>query len=52
MGADSQFQKDRDMFHYLLAHRDAIERKVKKLENGVETLTESDDPKVVRTTVA
>jgi hypothetical protein len=46
MGADPQFQKDRDMFHSLLANRDSIDRKVKKLKNGVETLTESNDPKV------
>jgi hypothetical protein len=46
MGADPQFQKDRDVFHFLLANRDSIDRKVKKLEDGVETVTESDDPKV------
>jgi hypothetical protein len=46
MGGDPQFQKDRDMFHFLLANRDSIDRKVKKLEDGVETVTESDDPKV------
>jgi hypothetical protein len=46
MGADAQFQKDRDMFHFLLANRDSIDRTVKKLEDGVETITESDDPKV------
>lgn len=46
MGADPEFQKDRDMFHFLLANRDSIDRKVKKLKDGIETLTESDDPKV------
>ena len=37
------------MFHDLLAHRDAIQRKVKNIANGVETLTESDDPEVAAT---
>jgi hypothetical protein len=37
------------MFHSLLAHRDAIQRKVTKLPNGVETVTESDDPEVAKT---
>ena len=37
------------MFHYLLAHRDAIQRKVTKTDNGVETVTESDDPEVAAT---
>jgi hypothetical protein len=46
MGADAQFQKDRDMFHFLLANRNSINRTVKKIEDGVETLTESDDPKL------
>jgi hypothetical protein len=46
MGADPAFQKDRDTFHFLLANRDSIARKVKKLEDGIESLTESDDPKV------
>jgi hypothetical protein len=46
MGADPQFQKDRDMFHFLLANRESIDRTVEKLEDGVETLTESDDPKI------
>ena len=46
VGADPEFQKDRDLFHFLLANRESINRKVKKLEDGVETLTESEDPKV------
>jgi hypothetical protein len=46
MGADPEFQKDRDLFHFLLANRDSIKRKLKKLKDGIETLTESDDPKV------
>lgn len=37
------------MFHYLLGHRDSIHRKVTKLANGVETVTEFDDPEVAAT---
>ena len=37
-------QKDRKMSHFLLANRASIDRKVKKLDDGIETLTESDDP--------
>lgn len=47
--SDPAFAQDRDMFHYLLAHRDKIERKVKKIDNGVRTVTESDDPEVAAT---
>ena len=43
---DPAFAKDRDLFHYLLEHRGDVRRTVKLLDNGVETLTESDDPKV------
>ena len=46
---DPSFVQDRDEFHYLLAHRDAIQRKVTKTANGVETVTESDDPEVAAT---
>jgi hypothetical protein len=46
---DPSFVQDRDMFHYLLGHRDSIQRKVTKLTNGVETVTESDDPEVAAT---
>ncbi len=35
-----------ELFHFLLAHREEVTRKVTKLPNGVETLTESDNPKV------
>jgi hypothetical protein len=31
------------MFHYLLDHRDAITRTITPLENGVATVTETDD---------
>lgn len=48
-GGDAEFQKDRDMFHYLLGRGTAIKRTVTKLDNGVETLTESDDPEVAAT---
>ena len=37
---------DRDVFHFLLEHHKDIKRTVKKLDNGVETLTESDRPEV------
>ena len=37
------------MFHYLLDHREAIQRKVTKIAEGVETVTESDDPEVAAT---
>ncbi len=48
-GGDPEFVKDRDMFHYLLDHREAIQRKVTKIAEGVETVTESDDPEVAAT---
>jgi hypothetical protein len=35
-----------ELFHFLLDHRTEITRKVTKLPNGIETLTESDNPKV------
>lgn len=43
---DASFTVDREDFHYLLAHREQVRRQVKNLENGVETLTESEDPQV------
>jgi uncharacterized protein len=43
---DPTFAKDHEDFFFLLANGDKIKREVKELENGVETLTESDDPKV------
>lgn len=43
---DPAFMADRELFHQLLRHRDAIRRKVTKTEHGIETLTESDDPEV------
>jgi hypothetical protein len=44
--ADPTFMADRDLFHQLLTHRDEIHREVKKIDGGVETLTESDNPQV------
>ncbi len=46
MAGDARFQADRQMFHFLLNNRKKIQRDVKILDNGVETVTESDDPKV------
>lgn len=45
-GGDAAFTADRNLFHQLLQHRDDIRRDVKKTDNGVETLTESDKPEV------
>lgn len=43
---DTDFAADRAAFQYLLANHDKIRRKITNLENGVETLTESDDPDI------
>lgn len=40
--------EDRELFHGLMRRRAEIKRKVKQLDNGVETLTESDSPEVAR----
>lgn len=37
------------MFHYLLGRGSAIKRTVKNLDNGIESLTESDDPETAAT---
>jgi hypothetical protein len=47
-GKDETFARDRDTFHFLLEHHKDIRRTVKKLENGVESLTESDKPEIAR----
>jgi hypothetical protein len=47
-GQDATFIADRDDFHYLLENRAKIRREIKDLDNGVETLTESDDPEVAQ----
>jgi len=39
-------QADHDVFLFLLDHRDDIRRRVTELPDGVETLTESADPKI------
>jgi hypothetical protein len=44
--SDPQHDKDHQDFLFLLDHRDQIQRTVKNLPNGVETLTESDKPDV------
>jgi len=43
---DDRHDEDRDVFHFLLANHQKIQRTVKDLENGVETLTESDSPEI------
>ncbi|MBL8811754.1 MAG: DsrE family protein [Planctomycetaceae bacterium] len=45
-GPDASMRADQDVFHFLLEHHDAIRRDVKLRDDGVETVTESDDPKV------
>jgi hypothetical protein len=45
-GHNPQFVADRDVFHYLLEHHDKITRKVEKTDEGIITVTESEDPKV------
>ncbi len=45
-GGDPAFTADRELFHELLQHRADIRRDVKKTDQGVETLTESDKPEV------
>lgn len=47
-GKDEAFARDRDTFHFLLENHQAIKRTVKKLDNGVETVTESDKPEVAK----
>jgi thiosulfate dehydrogenase len=39
-------QADQKVFHYLLEHHREIHRSVNRLDRGVETLTESDNPEV------
>lgn len=45
-GADPRFVQDRDDFHFLLGCHEKIRRTVTNREDGVETLTESDDAEV------
>lgn len=44
--SDAVFQADRTLFHLLLEERDRISRTVTELEDGIESLTESDDAAV------
>ncbi len=46
MGPDAAMRVDQDVFHYLLERHELIRRDVKNLDNGVETITESDDEAV------
>lgn len=46
VGHDERHEADRQVFHFLLANHEKIQRTVKELPNGVETLTESKDPEV------
>jgi hypothetical protein len=43
---DPRRQLDQQDFHFLLANHEKITRKVTELANGVQTVTESNDPKV------
>lgn len=45
-GMDATHRADMELFHFLLDHRAEITRTVTKLANGVETLTESANPRV------
>jgi hypothetical protein len=46
---DAQFEKDHNDFFFLIDHRDSIHRTVKNLPDGIETVTESDQPDVAGT---
>ena len=48
MKNDPAFAADREAFHFLLEHRKDVKRTVKNVENGVETLTESNDADVAK----
>jgi hypothetical protein len=45
-GPDPAAAEDRALFHDLIENRAAIRRSVTEIDDGVETLTESDDPAV------
>jgi ubiquinone/menaquinone biosynthesis C-methylase UbiE/intracellular sulfur oxidation DsrE/DsrF family protein len=45
-GPGPEMRSDQDVFHFLLDHHAEIRRSVKRLDNGVETLTESDNKDV------
>ncbi|MEZ6115917.1 MAG: hypothetical protein R3C28_05005 [Pirellulaceae bacterium] len=46
-GPDKEFATDRDVFHFLLANGEKIRREVTEREDGVETVTESDDAEII-----
>lgn len=46
--ADKNFVADRETFHFLLTHHKNIQRSVKKIANGVVTVTESENPEVAK----
>lgn len=45
-GPGPEMRADQEVFHYLLEHHTEIRRTVSRLDNGVETLTESDNEEV------
>lgn len=47
-GPGPKMRADQEVFHYLLAHHEEVRRSVTKTGEGVETLTESDNPDVTR----
>lgn len=47
-GKDPMHRADMELFHFLLDHRGEISRKVTRLPNGIETLTESNNPVVTK----
>jgi hypothetical protein len=47
-GRDEAHQKDMELFHFLLDHRKEITRTVNLRPDGIETLTESEDPAVTQ----
>ena len=45
-GHDDRHDEDHEVFQFLLQNHTKITRKVTELKDGVETLTESDDPEI------
>lgn len=45
-GRDARQSADMEVFHFLLENHQKIDRTVKDLANGIEAITESNDPKV------
>ncbi len=45
-GPGPEMRADQELFHFLLEHHEQIERTVERLDNGVETVTESDVPEI------